>query len=76
LKNDYLINYDIKNVKDLQRALKEIQILINEERPVAGLGFKTPKEYEEELKDIPMSERTKKICYDFSIHYPTRQRVF
>lgn len=48
LKNDYL-NPDIKNERDLNKKLQEIQWLINHERPVKALGYQTPVEFEKSL---------------------------
>jgi putative transposase len=48
LKNDYLED-GIKNERDLNKKLKEIQWLINHERPVEALGYKTPVEFESSL---------------------------
>lgn len=45
LKNDYIIK-EVKNVNDLNKQLKEIMRLINEERPVKELKYKTPVAFE------------------------------
>lgn len=63
LKNDYLFN-EVKNVKDLNRQLQEIKRLINEERPVKALQYRTPVEFEQYLKE---STNMRKIrLYDFT----------
>ena len=49
LKNSYL-SKDIKNLRDLNNKLNEIKKLINEERPVKKLGYKTPVAFEEWIK--------------------------
>lgn len=62
LKNDYIVK-DVKNVKELNRQLKEIKRLINEERPVKQLNYRTPVQFEEWLKT---AETPMKIeLYDF-----------
>lgn len=45
LKNDYIIK-EVRNVNDLNKQLKEIMRLINEERPVKELKYKTPVAFE------------------------------
>lgn len=63
LKNDYIIKH-VKNIKELNRQLTEIKRLINEERPVEQIGYKTPVEFEEGLKT---AEKSIKIeLYDFT----------
>jgi len=68
LKNDYLINYDIKNVSQLKRVLKKIKRLINEEKPVKKLGYKTPIAYEEYISKMKVENRPKEALYDFNKH--------
>lgn len=45
LKNDYIIK-EVRNVNDLNKQLKEVMRLINEERPVKELKYKTPIAFE------------------------------
>lgn len=63
LKNDYIIK-DIKNVKDLNKQLAEIKRLINEEKPVKELNYKTPVEFEQWIKNA--TNRPKIKLYDFT----------
>lgn len=63
LKNDYIIK-EVKNVKELNRQLVEIKRLINEERPVKQLGYKTPVAFEERIKTNEKSIEIK--LYDFT----------
>ena len=63
LKNDYIIK-DIKHVDDLNKQLKEIKRLINEEKPVKELNYKTPVEFEKWL-DIT-NDPPKIKLYDFT----------
>ncbi|HAT76929.1 MAG TPA: hypothetical protein DCS19_08795 [Flavobacterium sp.] len=63
LKNDYIIK-DIKNVTDLNKQLKEIKRLINEEKPVKELNYKTPMEFEKWLQTA--NNPPKIELYDFT----------
>ena len=63
LKNDYIIK-DIKNVADLNKQLKEIKRIINEERPVKELNYKTPVEFEKWLQTTDNPPKIK--LYDFT----------
>jgi putative transposase len=63
LKNDYIIK-DIKNVADLNKQLKEIKRLINEEKPVKELNYKTPVEFEKWLDTTNNPPKIK--LYDFT----------
>jgi len=66
LKNDYLINEKIKTVTQLNNALKKVKKLINEERPVAELGYKTPVAFEEWIATLAPEVRSEIILHDFS----------
>jgi len=64
VKNDYLSDYDIRSVSQLNRVLKKIKHQINEVWPSKTLGYKTPKEFEQwirEKKEIDRPIRTVKI---------------
>lgn len=65
IKNDYLINYEIRNVKQLNKVLSEIKMLVNEKRPVAALGYRTPVEFENYIKQLSKVQRPKVTLYDF-----------
>ncbi len=65
LKNDYLEFEMIKNVKQLNRLLTKIKHLINNEKPVAELKYKTPMEFEKWIKSIPAAQRPKMKLFDF-----------
>jgi transposase InsO family protein len=45
VKNEYLVDYDIKSVTQLNSVLKRIKWQINEVWPSQTLGYKTPKEF-------------------------------
>lgn len=57
VKNHYLIDYDIKSVAQLNRVLKKIKHEINEVWPSKALGYKTPKQYAELVRNMPKSQR-------------------
>lgn len=67
VKNHYMINEDIVTVPHLQKALKKIKRLINYERPVKKLGYQTPVEFEEQIKDMPESERKEFERFNFEL---------
>ncbi len=62
LKTDYLED-NVKNVKDLNRQLRKIKKLINEERPVKALKYKTPVEFENWLENTTFRPKIK--LYEF-----------
>lgn len=66
IKNDYLDNYDIRNVKHLNKALQEIKSLINLEKPVALLGYRTTIEFEKYIENLSKEDRPKVRLYDFT----------
>ena len=64
LKNEYLLDYDIRSVSQLNRVLKKIKYQINEVWPSKTLGYKTPKQFAEwtqEQKEVDRPIRTVKI---------------
>lgn len=63
LKNDYIVK-NIKNVKDLNKQLIEIKRLINEEKPVKELQYKTPIEFEQWIENNPNAPKIE--LYDFT----------
>jgi putative transposase len=64
IKNDY-IDTNIKNLRDLNKQLTEIKRLINEEKPVKELGYKTPVEFEQWLEHQVNPPKMK--LYDFTM---------
>ena len=66
LKNNYLSDEKIETTSQFNRLLREIKKLINEERPVAALGYKTPVEFENWIKSVPVEQRPKVKLYDFN----------
>lgn len=63
LKNDYIVK-NIKNVKDLNKQLIEIKRLINEEKPVKELQYKTSIEFEQWIENNPNAPKIE--LYDFT----------
>jgi len=64
LKNEYLLDYDIRSVNQLNRVLKKIKYQINEVWPSKTLGYKTPKQFAkwaQEQKEVDRPIRTVKI---------------
>jgi len=57
VKNEYLIDYDIKNVTHLNRVLKKIKHQVNEVWPSKTLGYMTPKQYAEWTRGMDKGER-------------------
>ena len=61
IKNEYLIDYDIRSIGHLNTVLKNIKHQINEVWPSKTLGYKTPKEYAEITRKQKLSVRPIKI---------------
>lgn len=57
LKNEYLVDYEIRNVKHLNRILSKIKYQANEVWPSKTLGYKTPKEYAEWTRQLNSKDR-------------------
>ena len=55
----------IETISQFNRLLREIKKLINEERPVAALGYRTPVEFENWVKSVPVEQRPEVKLYDF-----------
>lgn len=61
IKNEYLVDYDIKSVSPLNHVLKKIKNEINQVWPSKVLGYKTPECYAAYVKTIPKAKRPLKI---------------
>ena len=61
IKNEYLVDYDIKSVSHLNRVLKKIKKSINEEWPSNKLGNKTPKQFAQMTREMDIKNRPKKL---------------
>jgi len=57
VKNEYLIDYDIKSISHLNRVLNRIKLQINEVWPSKKLGYRTPKQYAEWIRNVDIKER-------------------
>ena len=60
IKNEYLIDYDIKSVNQLNTALKKIQKDINTLWPSRVLGNRTPVEFSNYIRELQPSDRPTK----------------
>jgi len=56
IKNEYLVDYEIKNVKHLNRILNKIKCQANELWPSKTLRYKTPKEYATWTRNMKIEE--------------------
>jgi putative transposase len=67
IKNDYLPE-KISSVSELNRVLKKVKKDLNEEIPVKELGYRTPVQFENDIKLIPKERRRILKLYDFTIN--------
>jgi len=65
IKNDYLPER-INSVAELNKILAKVKKTLNEEIPIKSLGYKTPVQFENEIKSIPKERRSIIKLYDFS----------
>lgn len=61
VKNEYLIDYDIKSLNQLNVALNKIKHQINEVWPSKVLGYRTPKQFAHLTRELKISERPLKL---------------
>lgn len=57
VKNEYLIDYQVKNENHLNTILKQIKYQVNHIWPSKTLGYRTPKEYAQWIRDLNRTER-------------------
>lgn len=57
IKNEYLNDYEISNIKQLNRVLKKIKHDINNVWPSKRLGYKTPKQFAKEINGMKKKDR-------------------
>jgi len=57
IKNDYLIPWGVNSTRQLKKQLPRAIELYNNERPHQSLKLKTPQEFEEFIKLIPLCQR-------------------
>lgn len=65
VKNDYLIDYDIKSISHLSSVLKIIKFQINQVWPSKTLGYRTPSQYAHWINTQEETERPVKIVTEF-----------
>jgi putative transposase len=61
VKNEYLIDYDIKSLNQLNDVLTRIKHQINEVWPSKVLGYRTPKQFAQWTREVKISERPLKL---------------
>jgi hypothetical protein len=61
VKNEYLIDYDIKSLNQLNFVLNKIKHQINEVWPSKVLGYRTPKQFAHLTRELKISERPLKL---------------
>ena len=61
IKNEYLVDYNIKSVNHLNRVLKQIQESANGVWPSKTLGYRTPKQYASMIRHLNTKDREVKI---------------
>lgn len=57
VKNEYLVDYEIRNLNHLNRVLSKIKYQINDVWPSKTLGYKTPKQYALFIREMNIDER-------------------
>jgi transposase InsO family protein len=57
VKNEYLVDYYIKNIHHLNNILSKIKYQVNEVWPSKALGYKTPKQFAEWTRNMKIDER-------------------
>lgn len=67
VKNEYLIDYDIRNVAHLNRILQKIKYQVNEVWPSQTLGYMTPKAFANKIRRIKTDERPVKQVKEVKI---------
>lgn len=76
IKNEYLQFCNINTFEELKRQLDRVIGIYNYERPSWSLGFKTPVDYEEELKNIPIGDRKLLKLFSFEKEIFVQQTFF
>jgi len=61
IKNEYLVDYDIRSESQLNSVLSKIKKQINEVWPSKTLGYKTPKEYAQTMRLMNKEGRPLKV---------------
>lgn len=66
VKNMYLSNWKINSYPQFIESCNRVKYLNNYERAIEQLGYKTPNQFEQEIKTLPIKKRKEKQLYDFS----------
>jgi len=66
IKNDYLAFREVNNIKQLNKALKEVVFIYNHKRPHSELDYLTPVEYEKKMQKLPKDQVNTMKLYDFN----------
>jgi putative transposase len=61
VKNEYLIDHEIKSLDQLNSALAKIQYQVNEVWPSKTLGYRTPKEFAQWIGELKPEDRPVKL---------------
>jgi transposase InsO family protein len=78
IKEEYLDYWKIENFEQLKRCVDRAVKHHNEQRPHWNLGLKTPVQFEQQLKTIPMAKRKTIVLYkkdDKASYPPTKQET-
>ncbi|UZO81321.1 DDE-type integrase/transposase/recombinase [Aquimarina sp. ERC-38] len=65
IKNMYLVHFAPKNMAELKRCCQKVVHLMNAQRAVKQLGYRTVIDFEEDIAKMEPSQRPKKELYDF-----------
>jgi putative transposase len=65
IKNMYLRHFGITTFKELQTACLMVKTLMNDQRSVEQLEYKTVTKFEQMIRKVPPDKRPKKVLYDF-----------
>lgn len=60
IKNEYLVDYEIRNVNHLNNVLRKIKHQANEVWPSKTLGYRTPKDFAQWVRQLKVEDRPMK----------------
>lgn len=66
IKNMYLRHFAPNSMEALIKACQKVKRLLNNERAIAALGYKTVKDFESKISMMNPNKRPKKELYDFN----------
>lgn len=67
VKNEYLVDYDIKSESQLNSVLSKIKKEINEVWPSKTLGYKPPKDYAFAMRHLKKGDRPLKVVREINV---------